>query len=433
MSSPGWKIGVASTIITPREPMWLAGWAARRQPSAGTAGELMAKALAVEDAGGERLVIVTADLIAIPRSLSTAVAARVTAAEGLPRERLLFNASHTHNGPEIRPDKVPFFEIPPEFAARIGPYVEALTEMLIQVIRTALEGLAPATLRVTQVRAEFAANRRSPSGVTDHDVPVLMASRPDRTPLAVVFGYACHALTLPPAFLNFHGDYAGAAQCRIEKLLPGITALFISGAGADQDPSPRGTGELAQRHGETLAAAVAKGWDEGGCAIAGDLRVAYEEVTLDLLPPPSAESLEADLQSDDPPRRRKAAYLLAAIREKRPLASTQRVPVQVLRFGGELLMIALGGEPVAAYAHRFKADFAGPVVWVAGYCNDMFGYLPTRQVQREGGYEGGRATLWSALPTALAETAEERVVEAVRRLVGHGRELILPALHRNGN
>ncbi len=47
----------------------------------------------------------------------------------------------------------------------------------------------------------------------------------------------------------------------------------------------------------------------------------------------------------------------------------------------------------------------------------MLGYLPTRRMQREGGYEAGRAMLWSALPAPFTETVEERVVGAVHRLV----------------
>jgi hypothetical protein len=47
----------------------------------------------------------------------------------------------------------------------------------------------------------------------------------------------------------------------------------------------------------------------------------------------------------------------------------------------------------------------------------MFGYLPTRRVQAEGGYEGGRATLWSAIPAPFTDDVEDRVTAAVRRLV----------------
>lgn len=413
-----WKAGVATTSITPAEPMWLAGWAARRQPAQRAAAGLFAKAFALEDATGKRFVIVTADLIAIPRSLALAVAARAARRWNLPRERLLFNASHTHTGPEIRPDKVPFFEIPPEFAATIAPYIRGLEEKLASVIDDALRRLEPVTLSVELGRTAFAQNRRSPAGATDHDVPMLCARRLNGAPLAVLFGYACHNLTLPPAFCEYHGDYAGVAQERVETALPGVTALFLSGAGADQDPSPRGTLELTQTHGQSLATEVEQGWARGGQPISGGLAVAFEEIELELQPLPALETLRADAESDDPPRRRKAAFLLAALSAGHPLPTTQLLPVQVVRLGGEMLLIALGGEPVAEYAQRFKADFAAPVVWVAGYCNDMFGYLPTRRVQQEGGYEGGRAALWSALPGPVAESSEVRTIAAVHRLVG---------------
>jgi hypothetical protein len=82
-------------------------------------------------------------------------------------------------------------------------------------------------------------------------------------------------------------------------------------------------------------------------------------------------------------------------------------------------MIVLPGEPVVDWAIQLKRGFAGvaPFVWVAGYCNDMFGYVPTRRIQAEGGYEGGRANLWSWVPAPFADDVEDRITQAVGRLV----------------
>ena len=417
MNSPAWKVGAAAVAITPQEPMWLAGWAARRQPANGKAMDLFAKAVAFEDASGERVIVVAADLIAIPPELAEAVRTQLWRRRQVSRERLLFNASHTHTGPEVRPDKVPFFEIPPEFAGRITGYVTRLAELMSVVIEAALDQLAPARLFIDHVRVGFAANRRSEGGNVDHEVPVLVASQENGDPVAILFGYACHNLTLPPTFCEFHGDYAGVAQAQLESRYPGGVALFLAGAGADQDPSPRGTPELVWSHGVALANEVEKAVVRRANPIAASLAVEFEDVTLDLQPVPPREALERDFASDDGPRRRKAGYLLAALAERRSLPITQVCPVQVVRFGRELLLIALGGEPVVDYALRFKREFAGPAVWVAGYSNHMFGYLPTRQIQEEGGYEAGRATLWSAVAAPLADSAEERVNAAVHRLV----------------
>src|SRR2546421_13116238 len=100
MESQPWKAGTAAAVITPAEPMWLAGWAVRTEPSRGTLTELYAKALALEDDQGGRLVLLTLDLIAVSRELAAAVAGQVRQRWGLPRERLLICASHTHCGPE---------------------------------------------------------------------------------------------------------------------------------------------------------------------------------------------------------------------------------------------------------------------------------------------------------------------------------------------
>jgi len=412
------KAGVASVAITPAEPMWLAGWAARREPAAGKAMDLFAKALALEGPNGRHIIFLTCDLIAITRDLAQAVEERVCARCDLSRDSILFNASHTHCGPEVRENKAPFFEIPPEFAAKIPSYVLDLEDKLVAVIETALGRSGPVTLQYAQTSVTFARNRRTPGGPGAHDVPVLHVLRPDKLPLAILFGYACHNLTLPPTFCQYHGDYAGVAQHALENTFPTATALFLAGAGADQDPEPRGNMESTMKNGEALAQAVGLTLKQPGRALDGTLGVAFEEVPLDFLPPPTAEVLQAELQSNDPPRVRKANYLLTAREAKKTFPSSYPCPVQLIRLGNELLLIALGGEPVVDYAIQLKAEFGGRMVWVAGYCNDMFGYLPTRRVQSEGGYEGGRALLWSALPGPFADTVEERIIAATRRLAG---------------
>jgi hypothetical protein len=397
--------------------MWLAGWAARREPATRKATELFVKALALEDSTAQRTVIVAADLLAIPRAFALAVASRVQARFQIPRERLLFNASHTHTAPEVRPDKVPFFQVPAEFALKIEPYVQGLEDQFVATISAALQNLRPARLSFHRTKVAFVQNRRSATGPADPEVPVLQVTTPEGQPRAILFGLACHNLVLPPSFCQYHGDFAGLAQQRLQGSFPGATALFLSGAGADQDPAPRGTLELAQQHGQTLATEIDQALARQGQPLAGPLHAAFEEVALDFSPLPSIQALQADLQTNDPPRQRKAAFLLQAISNGQPFDNSYPCPVQVLGFGEDLLLFGLGGEPVVDYALQLRSEFAGPAVWVAGYCNDGFGYLPTRRVLREGGYEGTRSLLWSALPTPFMETTEERVIESCRRLV----------------
>src|SRR5438093_13387183 len=94
-----YKAGVATKIITPSEPMWMAGYGNRTKPAEGKVHDLFVKALALEDPAGGKLVLLTSDLVGIPRELSEQVAADVQRRTGLPRERLMLTCSHTHCGP----------------------------------------------------------------------------------------------------------------------------------------------------------------------------------------------------------------------------------------------------------------------------------------------------------------------------------------------
>src|SRR4051812_15520336 len=99
-SMPAWKAGTASTVIKPDEPLWLAGYAARTSPAKGKISDLHVTALALEDAAGGRVVIASADTIAITSIVSEPAFQRVFEKTGLSRERLILAASHTHYAPE---------------------------------------------------------------------------------------------------------------------------------------------------------------------------------------------------------------------------------------------------------------------------------------------------------------------------------------------
>src|SRR2546423_1567345 len=75
--SATWKAGVAVKTITPAESMWMSGYASRKKPAEGKEQDLFVKALALEDPAGGKLVLLTSDLIGIPRSLGEAVAQEV--------------------------------------------------------------------------------------------------------------------------------------------------------------------------------------------------------------------------------------------------------------------------------------------------------------------------------------------------------------------
>src|SRR4029453_16308813 len=72
-AAPGWRARVATIDITPRRPLWMAGFAARTSLSQGVAPPLHTKALCLDDGAGRRVVLVTLDLL----GLTTGVGGRI--------------------------------------------------------------------------------------------------------------------------------------------------------------------------------------------------------------------------------------------------------------------------------------------------------------------------------------------------------------------
>jgi hypothetical protein len=413
--------------------MWMAGYAARTKPSEGKVHDLHAKALVLEDTDANRLAIVTLDLIGLDRSARDGIEKQVQQRYGIAPASLLINASHTHCGPVLRETRYSiygdsFYGLTPEQTEQCHAYSEQLQAKLADLVGQALEELAPARLAYTHARAGFAMNRRlkvnndyhnrpNPDGPVDHDVPVLRVDSPDDKLRAVVFGYACHATTL--SFYQFCGDYPGFAQQYLEETHPGATALFIAGCGGDQNPYPRRKADglqLCQQHGRTLANAVDAALEGPPRPISGPLRTALEEVTLDFAPPPSREALEQQTKSNNKYERQHAQFLLNQLEHEGKITETYPYLVQAIQFGDDLTLIALAGEVVIDYALRFKRELGGGPLWIAGYSNDVFGYVPSLRVLQEGGYEGGGAMRYTPLPGPFATSVEDRVVKTVHKL-----------------
>jgi len=425
-----WKAGAASVVITPDVDMPMAGYASRNKPSEGKAQDLFAKALALEDAAGGRFVIVTMDLIGVPRDLRLHLTKRAKEAYALPGERLLLNASHTHCGPAFRIEKSEADDVPPSEAPG-DIYGRKLEEKLFTLIGEALKNSAPARLSYTHARAGFAMNRRLPSdkgfqnspypdGPVDHDVPVLSVLGADGMLRAVMFGYSCHNTTL--GFYQFCGDYAGFAQECLQSDHPGTVALFLNGCSGDQNPYPRGTVEFAQRHGRALAMAVEAALTvKPQREVHGPLTAEFAEVPLAYGPVPTREEFEQRLQSRDKYTVSHAQRMLDHLKNEGKLPTDYPYPVQVVHFGDDLVLAALGGEVVVDYSLRLKRELAGrAAVWIAGYSHDVMGYIPSRRVREEGGYEGGEAMRYSSThPGPWAPELEEKIAGKVRELHGH--------------
>src|SRR5262245_18124769 len=105
------QAGVATVDITPKGPIWLAGYGDRKKPSEGVDQPLFLKALAVQEGTAPPLVLVTADLIGFSRATTDYITTRLQKELGVPRENFLMIASHTHTGPVLYSNLKTMFDL----------------------------------------------------------------------------------------------------------------------------------------------------------------------------------------------------------------------------------------------------------------------------------------------------------------------------------
>ncbi len=336
----------------------LAGYGAREgRPATGVHDELWAKAIAFAVAG-QTGVVVTADVLIIPREVTALAMQRLADTWGLRREQVYFSATHTHGGPGGWGDG-------PVGEAFAGPFQPGIREWLAQQLaraaESALEDLTPAELGATAFDApEFIRNRLAfGDGAVDATFALVLVRQSDGD-RAVLGNYGAHATVAGADVMAFHGDYASAWQRSMEEREVGLALFAAGGVGSHAPRAP--AGDLAGA--ETMGLALAEATRRALHSLAVTNRIRFGMATLSLPLPP--------LQ----------ARLTESVR-LRPWVARQLLPVgdevllQGIRwdeaiwlstpcdFSGELALELKASRPAGApslHATSFNGDYVGYVV-----------------------------------------------------------------------
>ncbi|HEX7448224.1 MAG TPA: neutral/alkaline non-lysosomal ceramidase N-terminal domain-containing protein [Pirellulales bacterium] len=416
-----WQVGLKQIKITPDRPVPMAGYAARTKPFEAVEADLYAKALAIEDARGNRAVLVTSDLIGFAAAVAEPICEKISEQTGLKRQQILLTASHTHAGPAL--GLTPASD--EAEALRTVEYTRRLIDLVAEVAVGAVGEMRPARLSLGEGVAPFAMNRRefrnegvvlgvNPRGLVDRSAPVLRIDGPDDMPRAVLFGASVHNTTLGGDNDRVCGDYAGFAQAYVERQDAAIPAMFVLGCAGDANPYPRGTMDEARQHGETLGREVCRVMKTKLRPIGGPLSIAFERVALLLEPAPPRDELELRAAGKTRFAPFTAKQMLAALDKGETLPTEYECPFTVWQFGDDLTLVGLPGEVVVDYLKLIEQAIGPNQLWVVAYTNDVFGYLPSARVLAEGGYE--TRGLYNGGIGYFAPSAQEVVVEQVRKL-----------------
>ena len=418
------RAGTARIDITPTWPVMQGGFGQRTIPSEGVLDPVLAKALYLES-GDDRLLLITADLIAIPLQLSSPTVAGLIAACGLEPHQICICASHTHSGPlPWGPADAPGVEQYSTFL------VAALVEVGIAAMATPEE--CEVGTGVGNVDAFFNRRTRGNPNLVDPRVGVLaVRAIGERHPHTVVFGVGCHPVTLGWDNAMISGDFPGVAQRLIEAGTGIETAMFFNTTEANVIPrtspdrdalDPRGYCGGSPDDATTIGRAIA---DEvirvvGTVTTSPEVTLGSARRELQLQPSnavfdlttaqerltAATAVLAAELGNDFEARAGGYLWALAShhvvdtdcseeVMRRIMIACCEylglsarvalgrspgpvTVPIQVLRVG-DMELLALPGEPLVEVGQAWSARTGSEHAYVIGLANAHLRYLPLQQ------------------------------------------------------
>lgn len=430
------RVGCAHTIITPPPGTPLAGFGARSEGARGVHDDLCARALVLEESG-DRIGLVACDLCEVDARFVAGVRSRVERATGIPPDRLMVTATHTHAAPAT----FPLYSPPPDPA-----WVADLAVRVAGTVAEAAANLAPAALTLGVGREDTVArNRRRPDGPVDPAVTVLRADRAGAPPVLLVH-YACHPTVLGPDSLLVSRDYVGFVVDAVERATGGW-AVFFNGACGDINvghsadrsalglPIPGRTFERAEALGLRLAVEAIRALRDarpvGGPGGSQPLRIAAGrrllEVPLRQTPPLEEVREQVDAcrhrlealrktgagEDDVDAARLDLMYAGLALSwvAQRGAAAAETAEVQAFAVG-DVALVALPGEFFAESGLRLRARSPYPHTMPIGYANGGVGYVPPASAFADGGYET-RLAPWSR----LAPQGETLILDAANALL----------------
>ncbi|NKE64143.1 hypothetical protein FXN61_48680, partial [Lentzea sp. PSKA42] len=221
-------LAAGRTVITPGPGHPMGGYLAREGVATGVHDDLEATLVWLSSEDDPGVVWLALDALATDFSLTHALAAAVAAETGVPADRVLVCASHTHSGPDGWTGS-----IHPGMPAEREP---ELVRRLIDQVREAARQLHPHRTPVgarwhAGAAARVGANRHRLDGPHDETVGVLTLHHLDGTAAALLFDYASHPTVLGADNLAWSADWPGVTRRNLAEVAP--VAAFLQGAAGD--------------------------------------------------------------------------------------------------------------------------------------------------------------------------------------------------------
>ena len=380
IQAAGLNAGFARLDITPDQPVTMAGYESRKEPSRGVHDPLSARAVAFQS-NGQRLVLVSTDVLGFYGGSAEILRNAVLEECRLAPAELFLSAIHTHSAPTVT------FDAARGYSNNIA-YSKVLERKLIQVVKNALANSGPVQVAFGSGSSPVGANRRelrrdqagkdrivlgrNPEATIDREVQVVKITPAGQTqPAAVLFDFATHSTSLGPGNYIISGDVHGLAEQFIERYLGhDVVAAAFAGASGNIDPWYRVLPAFKTDNGwvpETILMGTLLGEEvvhvlDAIQQTATDNPVKALFRTVQLPAKPSADPGSQDGGGTAPLN-----------------ITAGRV--------GDIAFVGLGAEVFNEIGQAIKSMSPFPCTIVITHCNGTAGYVPTRSSYPAGGYE----------------------------------------------
>lgn len=385
----------ASVDITPARLLPTACHGPFNTPSEGIALPFEANMIALRE-NGVILVVVSLDWIFTSPGLRSRILERC---EGTLADTNLFvAASHAHTSPATDRTKIGFSAVDNAYLARSeGIIADAVNELLRSAKWTNAKlryAGVPCDCCVQRRRKilQYAAGRiqrkvaRYPNkeGPRDRELRLLRVEDEAGNLLSVIWGVSCHP-TDWPRLRELSSDYPGAVRQALRiQVGRDLPIVFLQGFCGDLRPPSIGlwrrTGPWHRRF-LLLANTLVNGPCFAG--FTATEYQAWQSGITECARKGLAESANAPALATN----------LAFRRSSVPLSSLglsgeiSTITCHWFDLAEQLRVTGISAEPCWEYMQMVQRIFPGKVIWPVGYIDNVFGYLPTRAMLSEGGYE----------------------------------------------
>ena len=416
------KAGIAKVDITPTENLYMGGYdeSCRTGPSDGVYGKIYIRALVFAD-NISLVVFIEADIVLLPNENYGTIRKLISAETGISFENIMLGCVHNHAAPS------------PDERNKNSNWSKQLNGKFISVVKNAIADLEPVKIGGGIEKSNIAMNRRkimedttsyltfdennssqsygkyktdkpikiremegvcrlgnNPMGPIDDEVGILRIDKISGEPKAFFVNYACHGTSLGCRNSKISPEWNGHMLEYIEREIPGVTGIFVSGAGGDIDP--RFVGAL-DGYIDNL-----KKTEELGYEIGKEVVKVFSDIKTEQPINTQIKLIHKDITCP-----RKYASVIENFRN-----TTLDIPTTAIRID-RYTWIAFPVELFNEIGKNVKIISHSRFPFIVGYCNGSLGYLPTQQSHSEGGYEP-----WS---TVFDPVAEKIFVKGIEKLM----------------